>query len=150
MAASRQAWYRSCWEFYIFIWRIIKENNLEASFILLDKKTNPYPYIKKADLYAQPSRYEGKAVTVSEAQILGKAVMLTNYTTAHSQVKDGIDGYVTKLSIDGIADGIERLYKDKEFRETLEANCNKCDYSNFNELEKLYRIINKDISKEII
>ena len=130
--------------------RIIKENNLEASFILLGKKTNPYPYIKKADLYAQPSRYEGKAVTVSEAQILGKAVMLTNYTTAHSQVKDGIDGYVTKLSIDGIADGIERLYKDKEFRETLEANCNKCDYSNFNELEKLYRIINKDISKEII
>lgn len=120
---------------------LIKENNLENSFILLGKKTNPYPYIKKADLYAQPSRYEGKAVTVSEAQILGKAVILTNYTTAHSQVRDGIDGYIAELSIDGIANGIEKLYKDKEFRKGLEINCNKFDYSNKYELEKLYNAI---------
>ena len=44
---------------------IIKENNLEDSFILLGKKINPYPYIEACDLYVQPSRYEGKAVTVS-------------------------------------------------------------------------------------
>lgn len=130
--------------------KLIKENNLEDSFILLGKKTNPYPYIKKADLYAQPSRYEGKAVTVSEAQILGKAVMLTNYTTANSQVEDGIDGYITELSIDGIANGIEKLYKDNELREKLEMNCSKSDYSNSYELDKLYKIINKDTSKEII
>ena len=97
--------------------------------------------MKKADLYAQPSRYEGKAVTVSEAQILGKAVMLTNYTTAHSQVKDGIDGYITDLSIDGIADGIEKLYKDKKFREDLEEACKRWDYSNAFELDKLYKVI---------
>lgn len=51
---------------------LIKENNLEDSFILLGKKVNPYPYMKDCDLYVQPSRYEGRAVTVTEAQILGK------------------------------------------------------------------------------
>lgn len=130
--------------------RLIKENNLEDSFILLGKKTNPYPYMKRADLYAQPSRYEGKAVTVSEAQILGKAVMLTNYTTAHSQVNDGIDGYITDLSIEGIADGIEKLYKDRKLRETLERNCNSFDFSNAFELEKLYELINENDLKEIV
>ena len=59
---------------------LIKENNLEDSFILLGKKINPYPYMKMADLYVQPSRYEGKAVTVGEAQIIGKPVIITNYT----------------------------------------------------------------------
>ena len=130
--------------------RLIKENNLEDSFILLGKKTNPYPYMKRADLYAQPSRYEGKAVTVSEAQILGKAVMLTNYTTAKSQVNNGVDGYITELSIEGIAKGVELLYKNKELRMQLSNNCSNSNYSNNYELDKLYSIINKEFIGEEI
>ena len=128
--------------------KLIKENKLEDSFILLGKKTNPYPYMKNCDLYAQPSRYEGKAVTVSEAQILGKAVMLTNYTTAHSQVRDKVDGYITDLSIEGIANGIEKLYLNCELKKELENNCINYDYSNSYELEKLYEIIHSN-KKEI-
>ena len=67
--------------------------------------------------------------------------MLTNYTTAHSQVRDGIDGYITELSVEGIAGGIEKLYKDNKLREKLEANCNSLDYNNSNELKKIYKII---------
>ena len=124
---------------------LIKENNLEDSFILLGKRNNPYPYMKKCDLYAQPSRYEGKAVTVTEAQILGKPIMLTNYATANSQVRNGIDGYITELSIDGIADGIEKLYKDKKLRNLLADNCKDTNYSNSCELDKLYSLIDGGI-----
>lgn len=121
---------------------LIKENNLEDSFILLGKKINPYPYINVADIYVQPSRYEGKAVTVGEAQILGKPLVITNYTTAKSQVRDNVDGYVCKLSIEGIAEGIEKLYKDKNLRIKLSDNCKNTDYSNSSELQKLYSIFN--------
>ena len=124
---------------------LIKENNLEDSFILLGKRNNPYPYMKKCDLYAQPSRYEGKAVTVTEAQILGKPIMLTNYATANSQVRNGIDGYITELSIDGIADGIEKLYKDKKLRDLLANNCKNTNYANSYELNKLYSLIDGGI-----
>lgn len=123
---------------------LIKENNLEDSFILLGKKTNPYPYMKDCDLYVQPSRYEGKAVTVSEAQILGKPVMITNYETANSQVKDGFDGYICDLSIEGIVKGIENLYKDNDLRNNLSYNCKITDYSNSQELKKLYDLIKKE------
>ena len=121
---------------------IIKENNLEDSFILLGKKINPYPYIEACDLYVQPSRYEGKAVTVGEAQILGRPVIITNYTTAKSQVRENIDGYICELSVEGIANGIEKLYKDKNLRTKLSDNCKKTNYSNNNELNNLYSIFN--------
>lgn len=119
----------------------IKENRLEDSFILLGKKTNPYPYMKMCDLYAQPSRYEGKAVTVTEAQILGRPVMLTDYTTANSQVRDGVDGYITELSIGGIADGIEYLFLNFNLRNRISSYCEKTNYSNYKELDKLYKIL---------
>ena len=119
---------------------LIKDNNLEDSFILLGKKINPYPYMKVCDIYVQPSRYEGKAVTVGEAQILGKPVVITNYTTAKSQVRDNVDGYICELSVEGIADGVEKLYKDKNLRIKLSENCKNTDYSNSSELENLYNI----------
>lgn len=120
---------------------LIKEFNLEDSFILLGKKTNPYPYMKEADLYVQPSRYEGKAVTVGEAQILSKPVLITNYTTAASQVDDGINGFITELSVEGIVSGIEKLYKDPKLRNSLIENCKSTDFNNRFELEKLYSIV---------
>lgn len=119
----------------------IAKYNLEHSFVLLGKKTNPYPYIKACDLYVQPSRYEGKAVTVTEAQILGKPIIITNYPTAGSQVKEGIDGLICNLSVEGIADGIEKLYANPAVRIELSSNCSKTDYSNAYELKKLYTLL---------
>lgn len=119
---------------------LIKENNLENNFILLGKKINPYPYMKAADIYIQPSRYEGKAVTVSESRILGKPTLITNYSTAKSQLKENIDGIICDLSIDGIADGIEKLYNDENLRNNLSYKCKEIDYGNSHELKKLYAL----------
>jgi len=120
---------------------LIVENNLEESFFLLGKRTNPYPIMKAADLYVQPSRYEGKAVTVGEAQILAKPVLITNYPTAQSQVRDRFDGVICEQSIEGIAQGIADLYNDPQWRTELIRNCEQTDYQNSHELEKLYKLI---------
>src|SRR5699024_4273189 len=120
---------------------LIAEHHLQDSFILLGKKMNPYPYMKAADLYVQPSRYEGKAVTVGEAQILGKAVLITNYPTAKSQVTDGVDGVICPLSAEGIAGGIEDLYHNPSLMKQLALTCKNADYQNKEQLEKLYELI---------
>lgn len=120
---------------------LIKEQQLEDSFILLGKQTNPYPYMKLCDLYVQPSRYEGKAVTVTEAKILEKPILITNYPTAASQLDDGIEGIICDSSVEGLVEGIENLYRDDELRKTLINNLRDRDYSNNAELNKLYKII---------
>lgn len=120
---------------------LIEKLNLQNHFFLLGKKLNPYPYIRACDIYVQPSRYEGKAVTVREAQILGKPVLITNFPTARSQVRAGVDGLITPLGFKGICDGVKRLVDDPELRERLCANTTRFDYSNKAEIQKLYSII---------
>lgn len=120
---------------------LIEDLDLKEQFILLGKKTNPYPYIKHCDLYVQPSRYEGKAVTITEAQILQKPILVTNYPTAKSQITNNVDGIITELSINGIADGIEQMINNKELTERLIKNTGKNNYSNSYELEKLYNLL---------
>ncbi len=61
--------------------KAIAETGMEKHFVLAGKQMNPYPYIKACDIYVQPSRYEGKAVTVRKAQILGKPVVITRFPT---------------------------------------------------------------------
>lgn len=119
----------------------IKEAGMENHVIILGKKSNPYPYIKNCDVYVQPSRYEGKCVAVREAQILGKSVIITNYATASSQLKDGFDGVIVPLDNEECAEAIADLIKTPEKLTLLAANCAKTDYSNSQELEKIYHIL---------
>ena len=128
--------------------KLITKYKLEKSFILLGKINNPYPYMKGCDLYVQPSRYEGKAVTVSEAKILAKPILVTNYPTAASQITDGVDGIICESSIEKIAQNIIGLYENKEQRQDLSYFCHKQDYNNTNELKKLYTLMNP--TKELV
>lgn len=119
----------------------IHENRMEDFVILLGKKSNPYPYIKNCDVYVQPSRYEGKAVTVREAQALHKPVVITNFATSSSQLADGYDGIIVPMDNEGCARGIVQLLDDKQKMKRLSDNTRQVDYSNNSELEKLYQII---------
>lgn len=122
-----------------------KEFGVEDKFVLLGKKLNVYPYVDKADLYAQPSRYEGKAVTIREAQMLGKACVVTNFPTAGSQVEDGVDAVLCGMGIDEIAKAIENLIDDSELRKRIEATAYSRDYGNLEEINKLYALIEEEI-----
>jgi glycosyltransferase involved in cell wall biosynthesis len=121
---------------------LIAKNQLCDHFILLGKKINPYPYIKAADLYVQPSRYEGKAVTVTEAQVLGKAIIITNYSTASSQLTKDVEGLICENSSSGLAKDIEKLYIHEKTRRCFERQNQSRVFCNNLELENLYSIMN--------
>lgn len=119
----------------------IAQYHVEDSVILLGKKKNPYPYIKACELYIQPSRYEGNSVTVREAQMLRKPVVITNYSTAGSQIEDKVDGLITDLDNYKCAIAIKELIQNKLLMKRLIQNCSVRDYSNFYEIEKFYQLI---------
>jgi glycosyltransferase involved in cell wall biosynthesis len=121
--------------------RLIYDLELQEHFFLLGKKVNPYPYIKTADIYVQPSRYEGKAVTIREAQILGKPVLITNFPTAKSQAKDGYDAMIVDSNVEGIVKGIKRFIDDEQYKNNIINNIKNTSYGNENEIEKLYQLI---------
>lgn len=118
----------------------IQEAGMEDHVIILGKKSNPYPYIKACDIYVQPSRYEGKSVTVREAQILCKPVIVTNYTTAPSQIKDGIDGIIVPMDNMKCADGIVDFIKNKDLKSQIIDYLQTHHYGNEEEVEKVYQL----------
>ena len=124
--------------------RKIKDNAMEKRVILLGKRKNPYPYIRECDLYVQPSRYEGKSVAVREAQLLKKPVIITNYPTAKSQVENGIDGIIVPLDNEKCAAEIKKLLDNNQMMAQLVQNCSKRDYSNSQEIEKIYQLLEKN------
>ena len=121
--------------------RKIAEAGMEDYVIILGKKENPYPYIKACDLYVQPSRYEGKAVTVREAQILHKPVVITAFETSKSQLADGFDGVIVPMDNEGCAAGIASVLRDENLRQRLIDNTKKTDYTNSDETQKIYRLV---------
>ena len=113
----------------------------EDCVVILGKKENPYPYIATADIYAQPSRYEGKSVTVREAQILCRPVLVTNYPTAASQVKNEVDGVICEMDNASIAEAMYRLATNADLRRQLSARLSTHDYGNESEITKLHQLI---------
>jgi len=119
----------------------IAEAGMEEHVIILGKQSNPYPYIRTCDIYVQPSRYEGKSVTVREAQILCKPVIITDYPTARSQVQDGVDGIICPMDNAGIARAICDLAGDASRRQALADYLATHDYGNECEVDKIYQLL---------
>lgn len=109
---------------------------------ILGKRANPYPYIAHCDWYVQPSRYEGKSVAVTEAQILCKPVIITAYPTAASQVQDGKDGVIVPLdSPEHTAEGMAKTLEDTTLQQQLTDYLSTHDYGNEQEAEKVMQLM---------
>ena len=100
----------------------ISEYQLQNEILLLGTRENPYPYIKKADVFLHLSKFEGYGIAIAEARILKKCIVLNDFTTASSHIKNGFDGVITSLNPVEIAAEIEKLMLDKNLRKKYEQN----------------------------
>lgn len=121
----------------------IAENELENIFILLGEKSEPYPYMGQCDIYVQPSLYEGKSIAIDEAKCLCRPIIVTDFSTVHDQITDGVNGLICRMDKNDMADKAELLIDSREERERLSKNLKNEEAGNEKEIEKLYAIINK-------
>ena len=119
----------------------VEKEGVQDNVILLGKQTNPYPYIDACDIYVQPSRYEGKSITVREAQILCKPVIVTAYPTAASQVTDGVDGVIVPLEIADCVRQMASFIRDDALQQRIVGYLQSHDYGNEGEVEKIYKMV---------
>lgn len=119
----------------------IAEAGMQEYVLLLGKKENPYPYILACNFYIQPSRFEGKSVTVREAQLLCKPVVITNYPTAKSQVTHGMDGFIVPLDNKLCANGIAEVLNNSKAVDSCIQNLRVNDFSNRREIMKIERLV---------
>ncbi|WP_454891742.1 glycosyltransferase [Alloprevotella tannerae] len=121
--------------------RRIEQEGLADCFVVLGIRSNPYPYIKAADIYVHPSRFEGKSIAMDEAKILCKPIVVTNFSTVNDQFEDRVNASICEMNGGALADAIIELATNKELCQSYVAYLNAHIVDNSSEVEKLYAFI---------
>lgn len=119
----------------------IRKNKLENRVHLLGMRENPYPYVKNADIYFQPSRNEGKSIALDEAKILFRPIVAANYATVHDAIISGVDGLICELTPQALADGLETLMENKKLAEDFQFRLQSSEQGNSGEIQKYYGLM---------
>lgn len=98
---------------------MIHEKKLENNITLLGMQSNPYPFMKECDIYVQTSLFEGFGRTVTEAKILHKPIISTNFPSVYDQMVDGQNGLIVEMNAKHIANKILQLTNNKALQAHL-------------------------------
>ena len=90
--------------------RTARQYGVENSFRLLGFSKNPYQYLSKCDLFVCSSRREGFSTAVTEALVVGTAVVSTDCSGARELLGDNDEyGLVAENSEEGVYQGMKRM-----------------------------------------
>ena len=99
----------------------IVRNGLSESVKLLGYQTNPYPFMKEADLLICSSHYEGFSTFVTEGLILGKPIVTTDCGGMRELLGDGKYGMIVENEEKALEEGIQKMQKSESLREKYAA-----------------------------
>ncbi len=98
--------------------------------IFTGNKSNPYPYMKNADLFVQTSLYEAYSMVLLEALTVGLPIISTNYDSASEIVEQGLNGMITQNSTDGVYKAVKEVLLDRSMLETMRNRVAKQEIGN--------------------
>lgn len=107
--------------------KMVQKLELESYVYMPGMKENPYPYIAKADLYVQPSRFEGYPMSILEAVILKKIVISTNNKGAEEMLKNLKCGILCKIDSTDLAEKISSIISDLQYYDEKKQEMEKID-----------------------
>jgi len=87
----------------------VKDLSLERNVKFLGYQTNPYPFIKAADIYINTSLAEGYPLTVCEAICLNKAVVCTHNSGSEEILGQSEYGLLVDHDDESIYQGVKSL-----------------------------------------
>ena len=125
------------WDYQGFV----KKNGLEDNVKFLGVKANPYPYLKRADLYVHLSKFEGKSIALDEVKVLCKPVVVTNFSTVHDQFEDRVNASICEMTVEDATDKITELIHNASLRQSYIDYLKQHIVDNSNEIEKIYSLL---------
>jgi glycosyltransferase involved in cell wall biosynthesis/predicted glycoside hydrolase/deacetylase ChbG (UPF0249 family) len=113
---------------------IIRKEGLDKHVYPIGLRENPIPYLKACDIFLLPSRHEGKPMAVTEGFIMGLVPVVTEYTSAKEQIRNGVDGLVFDNNDEALYEGLKRLLENPGIINELKKNVTATDYGNEKEI----------------
>lgn len=100
----------------------VNKLKLHNELILLGAKINPYRYLKDCDIYVQTSFHEGYCLTVHEAKLFNKPVVVTNVASASNLIVNKKDGLIVNINEESLYKGVKALIENQSLRNSFEKN----------------------------
>jgi len=116
-------------------------HDVSEMLILLGTTINPYKFMRDCDIYAQPSRYEGKPISVEEAKIMRCPIVVANYSSANEQLADGKYGVIAEINPEDIYEKIKLLLDNADLCENLSKTLANENFGNESEIQKFYKLL---------
>lgn len=93
-----------------YLKNLIKKYDLTSYVQLIGYQTNPYPFLQAADIYVCSSLAEGYNTAITEALILGKAVVSTECSGVKEQLGENNEyGICTQNNEEDLYEGIKKM-----------------------------------------
>jgi glycosyltransferase involved in cell wall biosynthesis len=120
----------------------IHQFRMEEHFHLIGAKENPFPYMKQADLYVQPSRTEGYSLSILEARVLA-CPMVATIGAAGEQIEDGVTGTLCQPDADSISEAIIKHLSDPSIGNLYKTALSSFSFSDINQtiLERIQDLL---------
>ena len=103
----------------------IEQLDLQNDVIMVGKKSNPYPYIVRADIMVHPSLVESQGITLLESMVLKTPVIAVASKGPQEFINTGENGYLVDNNAEEIAHTIEMLYTNTSLRKLIADNAAK-------------------------
>lgn len=100
----------------------VRELGLQESVHFLGSRSDVYPYLKEADIFLLPSKYEGMPMTIIEAMGTGLPVVAAAVGGVPDMLEQEKSGLLTPCDPDAVAEAVLRLASDAQLRERLGRN----------------------------
>ncbi|GAA0176820.1 hypothetical protein SH2C18_01670 [Clostridium sediminicola] len=119
--------------------KLVKTLDVSELVEFVGEKANPYPYVKKSDLFVLTSAYEGFPMVIGEALILGTPVVTTCFAAVNEQIIKNYNGLITEMRLDNIYSAIKYLLEEPIKIEKMKDNIRNDSLSNMIAIKQFRR-----------
>lgn len=96
--------------------QMIKDYKLESCFSVTGRLTNPYPFIKQADIFFHPSLVESQGIAILESMALGTPVVAVDSLGPKEYIQNGTNGILISPNVSEAATKIIYLINNPSKR----------------------------------
>lgn len=122
---------------------LIKEYKLNDEIDLLGKKSNPFSYVKKADMFIMGSVYEPFGLTVIESLILNVPVISTKVATIKEMLSEEY-GMIVDNSEQGLYNGLKEIIKNSDYIKKYKNNLKNYNYDTNEIIDQINKLLRED------
>lgn len=122
--------------------KLTNDYGLNDKITFLGRKSNPFIYVKQADLFILSSFHESFGNVMIEALILGVPIIATEVASVHEILNDNI-GMIVKNNEDALYNGLKEIINNPTKLNDYKNNLTNYKYSNEHILKQILKILEK-------